>query len=93
MLTQQNKSLELSIYNELRHEKPLTFYALVGIENNRQVHTFNITYAEIIEFFKPVPYDENSDLLLQRETQKSRINDICDYTKVDYAVNPNPLTF
>jgi len=88
MSTQKNKSPELAIYNELRHEEPLTFYALVGIENNRQVYTFSITYTELVEFFKPVPYDENSDLLLQRETQKSRINDICDYTKVDYAALP-----
>jgi DGQHR domain-containing protein len=79
----------LAIYNQLRHHEALECYAILGQENNRQVVTFNLSYTELVEFFKPVPYDENSDLLLQRETQKSRVNAICDYTKVDYAALPS----
>jgi DGQHR domain-containing protein len=80
--------LEVAIYNELRHDKSLTLIALEGLENNRKVYTFNITYSELVEFFKPVPFNENSDLLLQRETQKSRKNNIFEYAKVDYAAFP-----
>lgn len=78
----------LAIYNELRHTNAFSFYAIVGVENDREVYTFNATYAELVDCFKPVPYDPNSDLLLQRETQVSRINSICDYSQVSYAAFP-----
>mgnify|MGYP000383261649 CR=1 FL=1 len=78
----------LSIYNELRHKNTFTLYALKSVENNREVYTFNVSYSDFINMFKQVPYDADSDLLLQRETQKSRINAIYDYIKVDYAALP-----
>ena len=76
------------IYDQLRHAQPLTFLALIGKENCRSVYTFNLTYKEFVEFFNLVPYDEHSDLLLQRETQKSRINELFAYTQIDYAALP-----
>ena len=78
----------LSIYNELRHKNTFTLYALKSVDNNREVYTFNVSYSDFINMFKQVPYDADSDLLLQRETQKSRINAIYDYIKVDYAALP-----
>ena len=79
---------ELEIYNALRHVQSLTCFALTSTENNRIAYTLSMTYAQLVRFFKAVPYDENADLLLQRETQQSRVNAICDYAKVDYAALP-----
>lgn len=77
------------IYKGLRGEETLTVFALEGKENNQSVYTFDLTYAELVKHFKAVEYNPDSELLIQRETQASRINAICDYLPKEYATLPN----
>lgn len=79
----------LAIYDSLRHQENFTGFAIQGKENNRTSFTLQMTYAEFVEYFKAVPYDPNADLLLQRETQGSRISAIYQYAKMDYAALPS----
>lgn len=79
----------LPIYDKLRHQEDFSGIAFQGKENNQICYTLQMSYQDFVTFFKPVPYDPNADLLLQRETQSSRVASLYQYTKLDYATLPS----
>jgi len=78
----------LALYNQLRGHEDITFIALKGKSNADSTFTIHATYAQLIETFKPVPFDAKSPLFIQRETQVSRINNLVNYLPNEHASLP-----
>lgn len=78
-----------SIYDQLRSDKDFSFTAIVGQEGLCTTYTANVPLGILVQAFKPVPFNPNSKLLIQRETQKGRISKIDTYLEYDYASFPS----
>lgn len=78
-----------NIYNELKATKNFSFVAIRGYEGECETFTVNLTYKTLIEAFKLVPFNPDSDLFIQRETQKSRVSKIRNYLSDPIASFPS----
>lgn len=77
------------LYDQLRATDDLETIAIVGKEGLRTTYTINLEFSRLVTLFKPVPYNADSKLLIQRETQKSRISKINHYLHDNYATFPS----
>jgi DGQHR domain-containing protein len=76
------------IYDALRVENDFSFVGIIGKEGDRQTFTINIPFEQVPLVFKPVPYNPESQLLIQRETHRSRISNLKTYLKDPLACLP-----